>query len=107
MGIRWQDKVTDLKVLDRAGLDSIVIMIVKAQLRWTGHVIRMDISRIPRQLLYGVLAHGRRNLGPPKKRYKDCVNENLKYSGVAVADLERSARRELVGVQQQTGPQAF
>ena len=72
VGIKWQDRVTDLEVLDRADLVSIEAVIIKAQLRWTGHMIRMDGS------LKGVLAQGQRNLGRPIKRYKDCVKENLK-----------------------------
>ncbi|KAL6475004.1 hypothetical protein MHYP_G00160440 [Metynnis hypsauchen] len=53
LGIRWQDRVTNLEVLDRAESTSIEAMVLKAQLRWTGHVIRMEPYRIPRQLLYG------------------------------------------------------
>ena len=87
MGIKWQDRVTDLEVLDRAGLVSIEAMIIKAQLHWTGYTIHMDGS------LYGILAHGHRNLWRPKHRYKDCAKENLKYAGVA----------ELAGMQQLTG----
>ena len=44
MDIRWQDKVTNLQVLDRANAVSIEALLLKAQLRWTGHVIRMDAS---------------------------------------------------------------
>ena len=39
MGIRWQDRVTNQEVLDRAGSASMESMILKAELRWTGHVI--------------------------------------------------------------------
>ena len=53
MDIRWQDKVTNLQVLD------IEALLLKAQLRWTGHVIRMDASRMPRQILQGELVRGR------------------------------------------------
>ena len=49
-GIRWQDRVTNQEVLDRAGSTSIESMLLKS--RWTGHVIRMSDSRTPRQLLY-------------------------------------------------------
>ena len=53
MGMKWKDRVTNLKVLDRAGLLSIEAMILKAQLRWSGPVIRMEPHRLPRKLLYG------------------------------------------------------
>ena len=42
MSITWQDKVTNLEVLDRVSLVSIETMVLKAQLQWTGHVICME-----------------------------------------------------------------
>ena len=95
--------MTDLELMDRADLVSIEVMIMKAQLLWTGHVIRMDSSRITHQLLYGVLAQGRRNLGRPKKRYKDSIKENLKYAGVTTAELERSAQDRWLSCSNQLG----
>ena len=71
MQIRWQDRVLNQEVLERASTTSIEAIIIKAQLRWTGHVIRMDESRIPCQLFYGELTEGKRNPGRHKKRYKD------------------------------------
>ena len=44
VGIKWQDRVTDLEVLARTGLVSIKAMLIKAQLHWTDHMIRMDSS---------------------------------------------------------------
>ena len=61
--IRWQDKVPNLEALERANTTSIEAMNLKAQLRLTGHVIRMDESRIPRQLLYR-----------PRLRYENLIN---------------------------------
>ena len=92
LGIKWQDRVTNLEVLDRAGLLSIEAMIVSAQLRWTGHVIRMEPHRLPLQLLYSELKQGQRPRGRPKKRYKDCVKEHLKHSGTPAKDLEMCAQ---------------
>ena len=96
MGIRWQDRVTNLEVLDRAGLLSIEAMILKAQLRWTGHVIRMEPHRLPRQLLYGELRRGQRPRGRPRKRFKDCVKDHLKHSHTPARDLEVCAQDRTV-----------
>ena len=90
--VKWQDKITNLEVLDRAKLVSIESMIVRAQLRWTGHVIRMDSSRLPHQVLYGVLSEGLRNAGHPKKRFKDCIKDSLKYCAFPAKELESRAR---------------
>ncbi|TWW63251.1 Sodium/hydrogen exchanger 9B2 [Takifugu flavidus] len=95
MHIKWQDRVTNLAVLDRAGLVSIETMIMKAQLRWSGHLIRMDSTRLPRQVFYGVLSQGQRNTGRPKKRYKDCIKDSLKYCGIPPAQLEAQAQNRV------------
>jgi len=92
LGIRWQDKVTNLEVLDRGRSTSIEAMILKTQLRWTGHVIRMAPDRIPRQLLYGELSEGKRKQGRPKKRYKDNVKANLAHAGLPPKQLEARAQ---------------
>lgn len=90
--IRWQDRITNLEVLDRAESTSIEAMILKAQLRWTGHVIRMEPHRIPRQLFYGELCEGKRKRGRPYKRYKDCVKSNLAHAGIKPKQLEECAQ---------------
>ena len=92
MGIKWQDRVTSLEVLDRASLASIETTVLKAQLRWSGHVIRMGPFRLPRQLLYGELRQGQKPRGGPKKRFKDCTKNNLKHSGTRPTELENLAQ---------------
>ena len=91
MRIRWQDRITNQEVLDRADTTSIEAKILQAQLRWSGHVIRMEESRIPRQLLYGELSSGSRKQGRPKKRYKDNLKANLKWTGLQPRHLEPAA----------------
>ena len=65
--IRWQDKVPDTEVLQRAKLPSIFTMLRKSQIRWAGHVSRMPDSRIPKQLFYGELSKGTRTVGGSEK----------------------------------------
>ena len=76
LNIKWQEKIPDTEVLTLAGLPSIPTILMKAQLRWAGHVARMPDSRIPKKLMFGELQAGKRSLGAPKKRY--IVQGNLK-----------------------------
>ena len=49
MKIRWQDKVTNIKVLKRPGLPSMEDLLIRKNLRRTGHLLRMPTDRLPRQ----------------------------------------------------------
>ena len=42
MGIKWQDMITNNEVLQRAKMDGIEAKLMRAQLRWVGHVQRMS-----------------------------------------------------------------
>ena len=48
--IKWQNKITDTEVLKKAGLQSMLTVLKLAQLRWTGHVIRMPDERLPKKV---------------------------------------------------------
>ena len=95
LNILSQHKVTNIEVLDSAWSISIEAMILKTQLRWVGHVIRMDDQRLPKHLLFGELCSGRRNRGRPRKRFKDCVKANVAHAGIDPKQLEsEGANRE-------------
>ena len=64
-GITWQDKVTNVAVLEKAGSLSMHLMLCKCRLR---HVRRMKDGRIPKGLFYGELATGCRPIGRPALR---------------------------------------
>ena len=82
LGIRWQDRVTNTEVFKRTDCISIEAVLLKSCLRWTGHVIRMEDHRIPKQLLFGELEQGHRRQGRPCKRFKDTVKAGLKWCGI-------------------------
>ena len=82
LGIKWQDKITNVEVLQQAGSMSISSILCKRRLRWLGHVHRMDDQRLPKQLLYSELTSGSRNRGRPKLRYKDTCKRDLKRCNI-------------------------
>jgi len=77
LNIHWSDYVTNVEVLEQAVIASIEAMLLKAQLRWAGHVSRMEDHRLPKKTLYGELSSGHRDRGAPKKRYKDSLKKSL------------------------------
>ena len=64
--ITWQSHVSDTEVFGKAGLPSIQSMVMKSCLQWVGHIVRMDDSRLPRQLFYGEMWEGKRSALKPK-----------------------------------------
>ena len=88
--IKWFHKVTNYEVFSRCNIDSLQSMVDKAKLRWTGHVVRMEDSRIPKALLYGRLATGIPKRGN-HNTYLNSVKSTLRECGISCARLEELA----------------
>ena len=57
-------------------LPTMYTLLRQPRLRWLGHVRRMEDGRIPKDILYGELALGRRTTARPHLRYKDvCIRD--------------------------------
>ena len=91
LGIRWDDYVRNTEVLRRAQTDSIGNIISRAQLRWLGHLHRMDDARLPKQMLYGELRDGSRPANGPKRRWKDQAKQTLKVCRIDSTTWELAA----------------
>lgn len=79
LSISWENKVSNSKVLERAGILSIYTLLRHRRLRWLGHVHCMDDDRIPKDLLYGELELNSRPVDQPKWHFKDVCNRNIYY----------------------------
>ena len=90
--IKWQDKIPDTEVLRKAGMQSMHTVLKLAQLRWTGHVIRMPDARLPKKVFYGELQEGKRSQGGQKKRYKDTLKASLKDFEIPMGSWEQTAQ---------------
>ena len=77
-GIIWQDRAPNTEELCLCGISGVEAFLLAAQLRWVGHVARMEDDRIPKQVYFGQLSSGKRPQYDPVRRYKDTVKTNMK-----------------------------
>ena len=91
MGISWEDRISNSEVLRRARSLGVEALIIKAQLRWVGHVVRMDDSRLPKKVFFSELSQGSRNQGGPAKRFKDSLKASLRNCGIPILGWEALA----------------
>jgi len=64
--VHWWDKKTHVEIRRRAGTTCLETILLRKQLRWLGHVIRMPGNRLPCRLLDSKLSCGRRSVGGQK-----------------------------------------
>lgn len=89
--IRWQDHVPNSEVLRRTQLSGIEALLIKGQLRWCGHVVRMADSRLPKLALFSQLAQGKRKPGGQFLRYKDVLKRHLTSCNIPCDNWEELA----------------
>ncbi|BHF80082.1 hypothetical protein SprV_0702320600 [Sparganum proliferum] len=65
------------------------------QLRWSGHLVRMDDERLPKRIFYGDVATGSRRQGGKIRPYKDTLKSSLKHLQINPTNWE--VRIGLVG----------
>ena len=70
LGITKLDKEKNQCIRQKTGSQNIVQEIKQYQEKWLKHVQRMDTNRLPKQALK-YKPNGRRNIGRPRKRWKD------------------------------------
>ena len=90
--VSWKDHVPNQEILRRAELTGIEAMLNQAQFRWSGHVTRMDNSRLPKQLFHAELTTGKRHKGGQRKRYKDVLKSTLKACNIPVDEWQALAQ---------------
>ncbi|KAK2175258.1 hypothetical protein NP493_742g01013 [Ridgeia piscesae] len=101
MRITWMDKVTNNDLLERTGLLSIEDLLIRKNLRWTGHLMRMSPDRLLKQVLYSHLSSGHRKRGRHRFRFKNTIKRNLKLRDIKTdswtsLSQQRDKRRPIV-----------
>ena len=78
----WRWHITTHELGQRMGLDSIDVYIARRQLRWLGHVRRMDFERLPRRMLSSWVPEPR-PCGAPKMTYGRTIYKALDMFSIA------------------------
>nr|VZI15122.1 unnamed protein product [Spirometra erinaceieuropaei] len=85
------DRIPDTDVLERRGILSIYTMLRQRQLRWSGHLVRMDNERLPKRLFYGDVATGSRRQEGQIRCHKDILKSSLKCLQINPTNWEKLA----------------
>ena len=78
-------------VLENAGIPSLYTLFKQRRMRWLGHVTWMKDGRIPKDLLYGKLATGKRPTRRPQLRFKDVCKRDFQALGLKTDSWEVTA----------------
>jgi len=89
--VHWWDKIPHVEICRRAGKTSLETILLRRQLKWLGHVIRMPGNRLTHRLLVNSPT-SRRSVGSQKKRFKDHIKSSLSKCGILLDRLEKLAR---------------
>ena len=86
--------VSNARVLLKSNTRSIEATLSLCQLRWDGHLVRMEDGRLPKQMFYRELSQGKRGIGRSKLRYKDSLKANLKKCNIDTVTWGKTSSRQ-------------
>ena len=66
----------------------------RVQLRWAGHVTRMEDVCMPKAVSSSELHEGKRERGVPKKRYKNQLKRQLAHAGISNQSWQQASDRD-------------
>jgi hypothetical protein len=85
-----QDRICNERIREDLGQEGIENRLVKRQLKWYGHVVRMGEGRKPKQFLEA-RPEGGRPRGRPRKSYEDGIEEIGRRKGKSLREMRRLA----------------
>ena len=91
MGIRWQQRVSNVELRRRTKQPPVTSLLRKRRLKWLGHALRMDESRIAQQAMTWT-AGGKRKPGRPKTTWLQTINRDLADMQINLDDAKELAQ---------------
>ena len=101
LSVKWWHFISNMKILQKTNMSSLYDTLIQRNLRWAGHINRLDNNRIPKQVLYSQLVDGSRGIGRPRLRFKDTIKRNLKDKEISLGrwqklSLDRPRWRQMI-----------
>ena len=81
------DRIRNVNIRNELEIVDILKLIEREQLRWFGHIKRMENDRYPRKFL-GWQPDGKRPVGRPKKRWRENVDSAMRRRGYSIQQVE-------------------
>ena len=91
---RWHTRKYRIRTLDllkRTGLNTIDVYVSRRQLRWAGHVARMDFDRLPRKMLSAWVTE-KRPTGAPEFTYGRGLSKALRKADIETKNWHVTAQ---------------
>jgi hypothetical protein len=92
-----RDRIRNERIREDLGQEGKENILVKRQLKWYGHVVRMGEDRKPKQFLEA-RPEGRRPRGRPRKSHEDGIEEFGRRKGKILRDEDCCRPRKMEGV---------
>ena len=95
LGKTRMEMIRNGTIRETIGVDEIANKLRECRLKWLGHVERREDGYISKRVRR--ITVGRRKRGKPRRRWKDCIREDMATVGVTEEDAQGRARwRRLV-----------
>ena len=91
VGKTKRDKVRNTTIRDQTKTDAVKSKIEINQLRWFGHVKRMDDNRIAKSV-YSARVQGKRPRGRPRKKWEEDIKDALKKRNLTLTEGNRKCQ---------------
>ena len=95
-GVTREDRIRNEHIRGSTKVVELSKKIQEGRLRWYGHVLRRERDHIGRHSME-MEVQGRRRRGRPRKRWRDCVGEDMRGKGIDEAEaLNRNRWKRLI-----------
>jgi hypothetical protein len=89
---KQRDEIRNDRLYKLTGMEPLEDTIRKYRLGWAGHVRRMDDTRLPKKILFGTVAGGKKSAGKSKKNWVDCLEEECARANIPYGSWTQKAK---------------